>query len=176
MHEAILNSPLLPALRWLHGGLAVALLGTGLWAILARKSKSSSHPIAGEIYFWLLVVTGVTGVAIGLRHAGVSVFEIATPPSLVLGTLGYLAAKRRPGNFLGKPWLRWHLGGMGGSYIGVATATCFQIVPRLVPRTTALTVVLFAVPAALGTILIRRASARWFPSALASTGAEGSPP
>lgn len=129
-----------------------------------QKSARSSHPAAGGLYFWLLVVVGTTGMVLGSRQAGISVFQVATPPTLALGMLGYLAAKLRPRPMLGAPWLRWHILGMGGSYIGAVTATTFQIVPRLLPKTTILTVALFVVPSAVGAVLIRRAVTRWLPA------------
>ena len=152
-----------------HAVLSVGLVSLGLLALLSRKSKQSLHPRVGEAYFWVLVVALGSGLFVGAHNPGISVFEIATPPTLLLGLLGYGMVKRKPRRWLGRPWLYWHIFGQGGSYIGVVTATSFQTVPRLLtlappvlrPPEALLIVALFAVPAITGTILIRRAQNRW---------------
>ena len=85
-----------------------------------------------------------------------SVFQIVTPPTFLLGLLGYLMARHRPRRVFGRPWLVWHVAGQGGSYIGVITATAFQIFPRFVPPSLILTIVLFVVPSVVGTVVITR--------------------
>jgi hypothetical protein len=69
--------------------------------------------------------------------------------------------KRKPKSWLGRPWLFWHMIGQSGSYIGVLTATAFQIFPRFLPASPLLTIVLFAIPSAVGTVLIARTLRRW---------------
>lgn len=153
-----------------HAVLGVALVTLGFFATRSRKSARSIHPRVGEAYFWLLVVTLTSGMLVGARSPAISVFEMATPPTLLLGILGYAAVKRRPRLWLGRPWLHWHIFGMGGSYIGVVTATLFQIVPRaleaalpppLLPPGIVVVVLLFATPAVVGTGLINRAQRKW---------------
>ncbi len=152
-----------------HAGVSVVLVGLGLLALRAPKRTGSAHPRLGEAYFWVLVTALSSGMLVGLQNPGISIFEIATPPTLLLGLLGYVMAKRRPRRWRGRPWLYWHILGQGGSYIGVVTATSFQTVPRVFelappqfqPPAALLTVTLFAVPALVGTYLITRAQRKW---------------
>jgi hypothetical protein len=144
-----------------HATLGIALLALGATALLGRKSRRARHPRIGEAYFWVLTVALGTGLADGVvrqvaEGGGLSLFELVTPPTWALGLLGYLMAKRRPGG-----WLRWHIIGQGGSYIGVLTAFGFQVLPRVLPETFALTMAYWLVPTLVGTILIRRTVARW---------------
>jgi len=131
-----------------------------LWAALvaattAPKQARSRHPRAGRVYVVLLTTTLVTGSAIGLSHPGITFFEIATPPTLALGLMGWWAARSRPDVVLGLPWLAWHVIGVVGSIIGVATASAFQIVPRLVDPTPALlSLALWVVPTVVGSAWI----------------------
>src|SRR2546423_3935420 len=105
-------------IKVLHAGAGLVLLVLGVLALTARKSRTSRHIRVGDVYFWLLVFTLSSGMLIGLQHwPRITVFQIVTPPTLLLGVLGYVMAKRRP-----RQWLRWHIVGQGGSYIGVVTA------------------------------------------------------
>jgi hypothetical protein len=152
-----------------HAVISVGLVSLGLLALITRKSRHSPHPRIGEAYFWVLVVALGSGLLVGAQNPGISVFEIATPPTLLFGLLGYVMVKRKPRRWLGRPWLYWHIFGQGGSYIGVVTATSFQTVPRLLelappalqPPAPLLVVALFAIPSVTGTLLIRRAQKKW---------------
>lgn len=143
------------------GGIALLILG-GL-ALTARKSRYSRHRIVGRAYFWVLLVTLPLGFADGLvRHPGQwTLFQFVVPPTLALGLLGYLTATLRPRRWLGQGWLTWHITGQGGSYIGAVTATVFQIFPRLLPHSPALTTAYWLLPTLIGSLLIARATARW---------------
>src|SRR5918997_1546908 len=116
----------------LHAASATALLLVGALAIAARRRRAWNHARLGRIYQVLLVVGLGSGLVVGARDPALSVFEIVTPPTYAMGLLGYLAARRRR-PFLGRPWVFWHIQGVGGSYICVVTATLFQILPRLLP-------------------------------------------
>lgn len=139
-----------------HAAAGLLLLGLGALALTARKSKTSRHPRVGEAYFWTLVVTLTTAMVVGLQDPTWSLFEVMTPPTFVLGLLGYVMAKRRPPN-----WLRWHIIGQGGSYIGVVTAFAFQVFPRVLPPSPLLTVAYWLVPTLIGTVLIVRTTNKW---------------
>lgn len=93
---------------------------------LYLKKSDPLHPKLGEAYHWLMLATCISALLIGLRHKGLSPFEILAYPSYGFALLGYVSAKMR---FTG--WLRWHITGQGGSYIALWTATLFQLVPRL---------------------------------------------
>lgn len=65
---------------------------------------------------------------------------------------------------------------MGGSYIGVVTATAFQTLGRLVGDSAIATILIFALPTLIGTPLIAPAIERRLampPDAPPATGAEG---
>ena len=138
-----------------HAVTATALLVTGLVVLSAPKRRKGRHGRAGDVYFWLLAVALGSGMVVGARHAELSPFEIATPPTFALGLLGYVMVKRRPSG-----WLPWHIAGQGGSYIGVVTATLFQIVPRITPDSAVIYMLIWALPTIVGTVLISRATAR----------------
>src|SRR5262249_40551584 len=132
-----------------HVSVGLTLLVLGLVALLGRKSRRARHPAVGHGYFAALVLTLSTGLLIGARHPGLTLFEVATPPTFALGLLGWSAGLRR-----GQGWLRWHIVGMAGSYIGVVTAFGFQAVPRnLWP-------VWWVLPTVIGSTLIARATRR----------------
>lgn len=138
----------------------VALLATGVGAALAPKGRHSVHPVVGRVYVALLVVVLVTGMVIGARRPGVSPFEVATPPTLVMGLVGFFAARRPLRRRLGSAWKRWHIAGMGGSLIGVVTASTFQVVPRVAGTSAAVLVLTWVLPTLVGSALIARAIAR----------------
>lgn len=134
----------------------LTLLVLGFLALTARKSRASRHAGVGEAYFWTLLVVRGSAMLVGARNPGPTLFEIMTPPTLALGILGYVMAKRRP-----KGWLSWHIIGQGGSYIGVVTAFGFQVFPRVLPESVVLTVAYWLLPTLLGTALINRTVAKW---------------
>lgn len=146
----------------IHTVLGLLLLAVGA-ALMFGPKRRGWHTVLGEVYHWLLLGTCAGGMLIGLRNPGISPFEAVTPPTYLLGLLGYLAGKvRRP--VLGKPWLLWHIVGQGGSYIGVWTAFAFQAVPSsLLPWPYRLWI-LMSLPSIVGGVLIARAVERWLPA------------
>jgi hypothetical protein len=143
-----------------HAALGTGLFVVGFLALRAPKRAGSSHGRLGSVYFALLFTCLPLGLVIGAHHPGLSAFEVATPPTMALGVVGWLAKRRRPRPFLGRPWIAAHISGVGGSYIGVATAGAFQTFGRVAPATTTTAIVIFAVPTLIGSPLIRRATAR----------------
>jgi hypothetical protein len=144
----------------LHVASAVVLLVIGALNIGLTKRRTGAHGRLGHAYLVLLFIALGSGMAIGARNPGISVFEILTPPTLALGVMGYIAARQRR-DWLGQPWVAWHIRGQGGSYIGVVTATLFQTVPRVMPPSTRLAIALGVVPTVIGTVLIFVAIRRW---------------
>ena len=138
-----------------HAVAATALVVTGLVVLLAPKRRRGRHGRLGDVYFWLLAIALGSGMVVGLRDPALSPFEIATPPTFALGLGGWLLAKRRP-----RGWLQWHIAGQGGSYIGVITATLFQIVPRVTPDSAVIYALIWALPTIVGSVLIARTTAR----------------
>jgi hypothetical protein len=138
----------------------VGLLVAGAAAALAPKRRRSPHPLLGRVYVGLLVVVLVTGMVIGARRPGLSPFEIATPPTLVMGLVGFAAARGPLRRRLGRAWRRWHITGMGGSLIGVVTASAFQVVPRIAGTSPTTLALIWILPTVIGSVLIARAVAR----------------
>jgi hypothetical protein len=146
-------------LKVAHGLGGAALIVIGAVTLTAPKRRVGSRHIRwGEVYFWLLTITLGMGMAIGLEGSELTVFEVVTPPTFLLGLVGYATAKRR-GRILGLPWVYVHVPAQGGSYIGVVTATSFQTIGNLLGDSAAVTVTLFALPTVVGTALIGRAVA-----------------
>jgi hypothetical protein len=146
-----------------HAALGTALLVVGFLALRAPKRARSAHGRLGTVYFALLFTCLPLGLVIGAQHAGLSAFEVATPPTLAFGLVGYAAKHRRPRPLLGQPWIVAHLSGVGGSYIGVVTAGAFQTFGRIAPDSAVAAVVIFALPTLVGSPLIARAIARRVP-------------
>lgn len=144
-----------------HALAGIVLLVVGLLALTAQKSRRSIHPRLGEAYFWVLVITLSSALVVGARDPAISIFEIVTPPTFLLGLLGYVMVKRKPRRWLGRPWLMWHIVGQSGSYIGAVTAASFQIFPRFLPPHELLTASYWLVPSLIGSLLIRRTIRKW---------------
>src|ERR1041384_4944137 len=102
-----------------HAALGTALFVVGLLALRAPKRARSSHGRLGTAYFALLFTCLPLGLVIGAHHAGLSAFEVATPPTMAFAAIGWVAKRRRPRPFLGRPWIAAHISGVCGSYIGV---------------------------------------------------------
>ena len=141
-----------------HAFLGTAALGLGLTALRARKRRGR-HTRVGEIYVWTMLPLLAAGVVIGARDPAISPFEIAVFPTAIPLLVGYLASKERR-SWLGRPWLAWHIGGMGGSFIGVVTAGLFQFVLRAAPASPIVITLTFALPTIVGSVLIARAVER----------------
>jgi hypothetical protein len=147
-----------------HVSVGLLLLTLGAVALLGRKSRRARHPLVGNAYFAALTLTLSTGLVIGLRHPGLTLFELATPPTFALGLMGWWAGRvRREG------WLRRHIAGMAGSYIGVITAFGFQAMPR------SLWPIWWVLPTVVGSLLIARATRRLpvYSSMISRSSAEG---
>lgn len=152
-----------PMLVLFHVVTGVTILVLGALAMRAPKRRHAFHGRVGEIYFWVLVLSLGSALVIGSREPAVSFFEIATPPTLAFAVLGYVAAKRRK-RWLGTPWIAWHIAGQGGSYIGVVTASGFQVIPRIVEPTPLIQLAIWVIPTVVGNFLIVRARTRWVPA------------
>ncbi len=158
----------MPYLITFHVIVSCLLLLVGTVTVAVHKRKKSLHSMLGNVYFWLLTLSLPIGFLLGLiEHPGTfSAFQWATPPTYVMGLIGFLAVKRKPKSVLGKPWLYWHIFGQSNSFIGVVTATIFQTIPRIMPafyvaHILVMTIAIFALPAIIGTLLIVRTTARW---------------
>lgn len=144
------------ALLWIHIATGFLCLLTGAWAMMVSKRKGS-HTTMGVWYHWLMVLMCGSAVVLGLVYWQRAWHLFLLAIFSYSGALkGYLAAKKRPAN-----WLRVHISGMAGSYIGVVTAFLlavgrrFDSVPQPVQMAT------WILPTLIGTILITRAQFRW---------------
>lgn len=111
------TSPIFLAIVGLHILLGLACVLTGAVAILSPK-RHGRHPNFGTIYFWCL--SGAVALAAGLSVARWS----RDYPLFLLGISSFAAA------FIGRTarrqhwagWVRWHISGMGISYVALLTA------------------------------------------------------
>jgi hypothetical protein len=127
----------------------------GAWAASARKRKGA-HTVSGEIYHASYMVVFVTAVAMAIMKWSelAFLFYIALF-SYGLALYGYLARKRQWSN-----WLKHHIGGMLGSYIGVITAV-LVVNGHTVSAVTGIPyLLLWFLPTIVGTPLIRMVIAR----------------
>lgn len=111
------NSPIFLAIVGVHILLGLACVITGAVAMLIPKRKGR-HPTFGTIYFWCL--SGVVALATGLS----AVRWTRDYPLFVLGLLSFAAALvgRTARRRLWPGWVRWHITGMGVSYVLLLTA------------------------------------------------------
>lgn len=140
-----------------HVVVGIGLVAAGLASLSTPKRRRSPHVLAGRVYMGLLCVTLGTGTLVGLRNPGLTLFEIATPPTLAMGLFGWWAVRAKPRRLGGLPWKAWHVVGVGGSFIGVVTATTFQVVPRFLdPVPQFVETAQWVLPTVVGTLLISR--------------------
>ena len=111
------NSPIFLAIVGVHILLGLACVLSGAIAMLSPKRKGR-HPNFGTIYFWCL--SGAVALATGLSV----VRWMRDYPLFVLGVLSFAAAlvgrTARRQRWFG--WVRWHITGMGVSYVLLLTA------------------------------------------------------
>ena len=111
------TDPLFLAVIGLHVLLGLACVVSGAVAMLSVKGPGR-HPTAGKIYYWSIAAVFASATALSM---------VRWPQDLhlfLLGLLAFTAAhlgrtarrRQRPG------WARWHVGGMGASYVLLLTA------------------------------------------------------
>ncbi|MGM7703505.1 DUF2306 domain-containing protein [Pseudalkalibacillus sp. Hm43] len=128
----------------------------GALAARARKRKGK-HTLLGEVYHGSYVLVFITAVVMSIWNWNESayLFYIALF-SYGLALIGYLARKR-----MWKNWMRLHIGGMLGSYIGIITATIVVNIEK-VPVLNELPVLLFwFLPTIIGTPMIARVTKKY---------------
>jgi hypothetical protein len=120
------SSPLFLGIVAVHVAAGLVCAVAGIAAMLATK-HARRHPAAGTVYYWGLVVVFVSMAALSfLRWAeNVHLFVLGIV-SFGAGTIGRAA---RRGWWRG--WLRWHIAGMGISYITLLTAFYVDNGPHL---------------------------------------------
>lgn len=149
-------SPIFLAIVGLHVLLSLACVVTGAVAMLSPK-RQGRHPNFGRIYFWCL--SGAVALASGL-----SVVRWTRDfPLFLLGVLSFAAA------FVGRAarrqrwsgWVRWHITGMGASYILLLTAFYVDNGKSLPGWKDLPAIAYWILPAAIGAPLIARALLRY---------------
>jgi hypothetical protein len=120
------SSPLFLGIVAVHVAAGLVCTVAGIAAMLASK-RAGRHPSAGTVYYWGLVVVFASMAALSFLRwpENVHLFVLGIV-SFGAGTVGR-AAKR--GCWRG--WLRWHITGMGISYITLLTAFYVDNGPHL---------------------------------------------
>ncbi|TJY44496.1 DUF2306 domain-containing protein [Cohnella pontilimi] len=89
----------------------------GTISVFARKKKGV-HTLAGEVYHGSYVAVAVTALAMSvMKWSELAFLFFIALFSYAFALYGYLARKRQK-----QHWLKHHINGMLGSYIGVITA------------------------------------------------------
>ena len=108
------------------GGVVGLILGP---VAMHATKRRGPHTRLGEAYHWVMLTITLSAAVLAVLEwhriwwfLPIAVFSYAN------AFAGYLAAKRRP-----RGWLRWHVGGMGGSYIALTTALLVVNLGRSMP-------------------------------------------
>jgi hypothetical protein len=111
------RNPLFLAVVGVHIVLGLACVSSGAVAMLSVKAPGR-HPAAGRIYCWSLAAIFVTATALSIAH------WTQDKHLFLLGLLAFVAAyvgrSARRHQWAG--WPRWHVVGMGSSYVLLLTA------------------------------------------------------
>jgi hypothetical protein len=138
-----------------HIAAGLTAVTTGALAATAPK-RPGRHPRFGRIYYW--AITGVFATALAMA-------VLRWPHDTHLATIGTIAAaaatvgyqarrRRRPG------WRRWHILGMGASYIALLTGFYVDNGPNLPVWDRLPPVSFWFLPSLIGLPIILRALAR----------------
>ena len=120
------SDPLFLTLVAIHVLAGLICVLAGLAAMFARKGPGT-HPRAGSVYFWALLVVFLSMTALSiLRWPNDIHLLLLGSLSLAAGLLGRRAQRRRPPNYL-----RTHVSAMAASYILLLTAFYVDNGPNL---------------------------------------------
>ncbi|WP_199621881.1 DUF2306 domain-containing protein [Paenibacillus alkalitolerans] len=138
-----------------HIAAGTVCLITGALAASARKRKGA-HTLAGEVYHLSYVVVFLTSVVMSvMKWSEIAFLFYIALFSYGLALYGYLARKMRWRN-----WLRPHISGMLGSYIGIITAVLVVNGEAVSSVTGIPPLFLWFIPTIIGSPLIRMTIAR----------------
>jgi hypothetical protein len=111
------NSPFFLAGVGLHVLLGLTCVAGGAMAMLSPK-RTGRHPAAGAVYFWALAGVFATATTLAaVRWTEDRMLFVLACLSFGLAFIGRSARRRRWAQ-----WPRWHMVGMGLSYIVLLTA------------------------------------------------------
>src|SRR5687768_10829076 len=110
---------------------------------MRATKRRGPHTRLGETYHWVMLAVCVSAAGMAaLAWQRIWWFLPIAAFSYANALVGYLAAKRRR-----RAWLRWHVGGMGGSYIALVTALLVVNVGEALP-------IVWLLPTVVGSPLI----------------------
>lgn len=143
------------ALLGVHVLAGLSCVVTGAIAMLSEKRRGR-HPRMGTIYFGMLAIVfaTMTGMSVMRWSQDRHLFLIGLV-SFALASLGYAARKIR-----WRGWIRFHITGMGSSYIALLTAFYVDNGPNLPVWNLLPHVAYWFVPSLVGLPLLFRALAR----------------
>lgn len=134
---------------------SVCLL-TGAIASIVKKKKGN-HTMIGEVYHGGYLVIFITSLVMAIMNWSESAYLFYISIfSYGLALFGYIARKLR-----WKNWLRIHIGGMLGSYIGIITATLVVNGSKIPLVSEIPSLLLWFIPTIIGTPIISIVSRRY---------------
>jgi hypothetical protein len=111
------DSAVFLAVLAVHIPFGITCVLAGLVAIVSRK-QHGRHPTFGTVYYWgLSVIFATASILAALRWAEDYYLFLLGTLSFTAATFGRMARRRRWSG-----WIRWHISGMGMSYILMLTA------------------------------------------------------
>jgi uncharacterized membrane protein len=114
---------------WIHTVFGLLSLLNGTAVILLPKSNKLGHRFWGYFYFFCMVATNVTSLAMYQLNGRFNMFHWFALFSLLTLILGMLPLFR---SRINNPfWLPRHAHFMAGSYVGVVLATAAEITSRV---------------------------------------------
>jgi uncharacterized membrane protein len=149
------DSPAFLTAVGLHVAVGIVCVGTGLAAMLSQK-RAGLHPMLGSIYYWCLsmVFASATALSVVRWAENYHLFTIGVL-SFAAASLGRAARRRR-----WHRWARFHIVGMGLSYVLLLTAFYVDNGRNLPLWNHLPPIAYWVLPAAIGTPLIARALLR----------------
>lgn len=135
-----------------HIAAGLTCVVAGVLAATARKAPGR-HPRAGLVYYAGICVVFATATLLSvLRWEHNRHLFLLGSLAIAAATAGYLARRRRR-----RGWVRWHIVGMGTSYIALLTGFYVDNGPRLPGWDRLPTWALWVLPSAIGVPIVVRA-------------------
>jgi hypothetical protein len=150
------TSPIFLAIVGLHIAVALVCLVAGAVAMLSPKVPGR-HPTFGTLYYWCLAVVFASATALATMRWKED-YHLFLLGALAFGVASAGRAARRE---LWRGWVRWHIPGMGLSYIVLATAFYVDNGKSLPLWKELPPISYWMIPAALGLPLVARALWRY---------------
>ena len=150
------TDPVFLAIVGVHVLLGIVAVISGAVAMLSTKSRGR-HPTAGKVYFWSLAALALTAAVLSAyRWSEDYHLFILGALAFAAGFVGRTARRRQP-----RGWARWHILGMGSSYVLLLTAFYVDNGRNLPLWNKLPTVAYWLLPTIVGLPLILRALRRY---------------